>query len=160
MVNLNIPLVSSHSMYLTIISQEVGLSQTLHISTKHFLVLSPTMFYYVICPIPCKNKSCQCQMPSLPWCVRGACRCPQPHAFEVHTQERVFYLSASSADEMQSWVGMLQTLKEYKKSNSLCRGGLMKVGENSTATTAASVVCIHLWPLYVCVCIYIYIHTT
>ena len=35
--------------------------------------------------------------------------------FEVHTQGRVFMLSAPSEDEMQSWVGMLQTLKQYNK---------------------------------------------
>ena len=35
--------------------------------------------------------------------------------FEVHTQGRVFFLSAPSEDEMQSWVGMLQTLKQYNK---------------------------------------------
>lgn len=33
--------------------------------------------------------------------------------FEVHTQDRIFYLSAITHDEMQSWVGMLQTLKQY-----------------------------------------------
>jgi len=35
--------------------------------------------------------------------------------FEVHTHSRIFYLSASSADEMQSWVGMLETLKQYRR---------------------------------------------
>ena len=35
--------------------------------------------------------------------------------FEVHTQGRVFLLSAPSEDEMQSWIGMLQTLKQYSK---------------------------------------------
>ena len=35
--------------------------------------------------------------------------------FEVHTQGRVFFLSAPSEDEMQSWVGMLQTLKQYNR---------------------------------------------
>ena len=42
-------------------------------------------------------------------------RTVQPHMFEVHTQGRVFFLSAPSEDEMQSWVGMLQTLKQYSK---------------------------------------------
>ena len=45
----------------------------------------------------------------------GACRTVQPNMFEVHTQGRVFLLSAPSEDEMQSWVGMLQTLKQYNK---------------------------------------------
>ncbi len=27
----------------------------------------------------------------------------------------MFYLSASSADEMRSWVGMLETLKQYRR---------------------------------------------
>lgn len=35
--------------------------------------------------------------------------------FEVHTPERVFFLSAPSEDEMQSWIGMLQTLKQYSR---------------------------------------------
>ena len=40
-------------------------------------------------------------------------RTPYPNMFEVHTRERIFYLSAITHDEMQSWVGMLQTLKQY-----------------------------------------------
>ena len=36
--------------------------------------------------------------------------------FELHTPGRIFYLSAQSQDDMQSWVGMLQTLKQYHKS--------------------------------------------
>lgn len=38
--------------------------------------------------------------------------------FEVHTPERVFFLSAPSEDEMQSWIGMLQTLKQYARHGS------------------------------------------
>ncbi|CAI8008873.1 Pleckstrin homology domain-containing family A member 1 [Geodia barretti] len=38
-----------------------------------------------------------------------------PHMFEVHTPERTFLLSAPSEDEMQSWVGMLQTLKQFAR---------------------------------------------
>lgn len=41
--------------------------------------------------------------------------------FEVHTQGRTFLLSASSADEMQSWVGMLETLKQYNRATTLHR---------------------------------------
>lgn len=40
-------------------------------------------------------------------------RTQYPNMFEVHTQDRIFYLSAITHDEMQSWVGMLQTLKQY-----------------------------------------------
>ena len=36
----------------------------------------------------------------------------ESHMFELHTPDRVFLLSAPSEDEMQSWVGMLQTLKQ------------------------------------------------
>ena len=46
-----------------------------------------------------------------------------PHMFEVHTPERVFHLSAPSEDEMQSWVGMLQTLKLYARQHSPTQGG-------------------------------------
>ena len=35
--------------------------------------------------------------------------------FEVHTRDRVYLLSAPTEDEMQSWVGMVQTLKQYDK---------------------------------------------
>ena len=38
-----------------------------------------------------------------------------PHMFEVHTAERIFVLSAPSEDEMQSWVGMLQTLQHHNR---------------------------------------------
>ena len=41
-----------------------------------------------------------------------------PHLFEVHTSERTFLLSAPSEDEMQSWIGMLQTLKQYARNPS------------------------------------------
>lgn len=44
-----------------------------------------------------------------------------PHMFEVYTPGRVFLLSAPSEDEMQSWVGMLQTLKQYNKGTTLNR---------------------------------------
>jgi hypothetical protein len=40
------------------------------------------------------------------------------HMFEVHTPERTFFLSAPSEDEMQSWVGMLQTLKQFARNPS------------------------------------------
>jgi hypothetical protein len=55
------------------------------------------------------------------------CSCPQPHMFEVHTQGRIFLLSAPSADEMQSWVGMLETLKQYNKSAMLHRQANLRV---------------------------------
>ena len=35
--------------------------------------------------------------------------------FEVHTRDRVYFLSAPTEDEMQSWVGMVQTLMQYDK---------------------------------------------
>ncbi len=54
-------------------------------------------------------------------------RCPQPNMFEVHTQGRIFYLSAPSGDDMQSWVGMLETLKQYKKATTLHRAAALKV---------------------------------
>ena len=38
--------------------------------------------------------------------------------FEVQTPERTFLLSAPSEDEMQSWVGMLQTLKQFVRNPS------------------------------------------
>lgn len=40
---------------------------------------------------------------------------PFPNMFEVHTRDRTYYLSAPTGDEMQSWVGMLQTLKQYHR---------------------------------------------
>ena len=54
-------------------------------------------------------------------------RCPYPNMFQVHTSHRVFFLSASSEDEMQSWVGMLQTLKQYNRVATLHREAVMKV---------------------------------
>lgn len=47
--------------------------------------------------------------------------------FEVHTQGRTFFLSAPSADEMQSWVGMLETLKQYRKTATLHREANLRV---------------------------------
>lgn len=67
-------------------------------------------------------------------CVYMVCRSNQAHPFEVHTQERVFYLSANTADEMQSWVGMLQTLKQYRKTRTLYRGVVKGVSENATTS--------------------------
>ena len=37
--------------------------------------------------------------------------------FAVHTPERVFLLSTPSEDEMQSWVGMLQTLHHHNRTH-------------------------------------------
>ena len=45
----------------------------------------------------------------------------KPNMFEIHRQdpkeknERVYYLSAPTHDEMQSWVGIVQTLKDTKE---------------------------------------------
>ena len=44
-----------------------------------------------------------------------------PNLFEIHTPDRIFYVSAPTKDEMQSWIGMLQTLKHHihiRQSNS------------------------------------------
>ncbi len=52
---------------------------------------------------------------------------PHPNIFEVHTPGRVFLLSAPTEDDMQSWVGMLQTLKQYNKGTTLNREASTKV---------------------------------
>ena len=48
-------------------------------------------------------------------------RTPYPNMFQVHTRDRVFLLSAPTDEEMQSWVGMLQTLKQYDKQRNFTR---------------------------------------
>lgn len=59
-------------------------------------------------------------LPPLPLSIPSSpsLRMSLPHMFEVHTRERVFLLSAPSEDEMQSWIGMLQTLKQYARHRS------------------------------------------
>ena len=42
------------------------------------------------------------------------CRVSAQHRFEVYTSDRVFRLVAPSHKEMQSWVGILQTLKDRR----------------------------------------------
>ena len=48
-------------------------------------------------------------------------RTAYPNMFEVHTRDRIFLLSAPTDEEMQSWVGMLQTLKQYDKQRHFTR---------------------------------------
>ena len=76
------------------------------------------------------------------WCTCFVCVCvqhsfPTPlslglhsataqHKFEVYTSERVFRLLAPSHKEMQSWVGILQTLKDHRRTVALTRDGKSK----------------------------------
>ena len=73
------------------------------------------------------------------------CRTPYPNMFEVHTRERIFYLSAITHDEMQSWVGMLQTLKQYHqrrqpREESSLRAPLPVIGGESSDEASPSLV--------------------
>ena len=61
-------------------------------------------------------------------------RSPYPYLFEVHTPGRVFMLSAPSEDEMQSWVGMLQTLKQYNRAKTLNREATLRVSVINSST--------------------------
>ena len=44
--------------------------------------------------------------------------------FEIQTVSRNYLCGASTHEEMQSWVGMLQTLTQYgrKRGNTTCKG--------------------------------------
>ena len=43
------------------------------------------------------------------------------HRFDVYTSDRVFHLMAPSHKEMQSWVGILQTLKDHHRTAAMAK---------------------------------------
>lgn len=49
------------------------------------------------------------------------CRTSRPNMFEIHCQEnkRIYYLSSESQEEMQAWIGLIETLKHTKKEQSM-----------------------------------------
>ena len=54
------------------------------------------------------------------------------HLFEVQTVSRNYLCGASTHEEMQSWVGILQTLTQYgrKRGNTTCKDADMAIKES------------------------------
>ena len=78
------------------------------------LLFPPPSYLFLFSSLPFSSPS---PLSPLPLYHRTA----YPNMFEVHTRDRTFLLSAPTDEEMQSWVGMLQTLKQYDKQRHFTR---------------------------------------
>ena len=79
--------------------------------------LSP--FFHLLLPLPLHSLLSSFSFSLSPLSLYH--RTAYPNMFEVHTRDRIFLLSAPTDEEMQSWVGMLQTLKQYDRQRHFTR---------------------------------------
>jgi len=73
------------------------------------------------------------------------------HLFEVQTVSRNYLCGASTHEEMQSWVGILQTLTQYgRKRGNTCKDDVMAIkesDEDELSDTSMLFLCIFVGPL-------------